>query len=106
MTFGAVTPPQVSLEMTSEKRAQKFHTDDASQSKQTNKQTKKRIEDNNVTTDAHLSISLFFSFINISCSLLNLVSKAKKVVMLCKKNRQYLYGPAFYLLVEIYFCLR
>ena len=36
-TFGAATPPQVSPEMTSEKRAQKFHTDDASQNKQTNK---------------------------------------------------------------------
>lgn len=50
------------------------------------KQTKAKnriLEDNNVTTDAHLSISLFFSFINISCSLLNLVLKAKKVVMLC-----------------------
>ena len=76
--------------------------------KQTNKQTKttNRIEDNNVTNDAHLSISLFFSFINISCSLLNLVLKAKKVVMLCKKNRQYTYAHVFYLLVEIYLCLR
>lgn len=75
--------------------------------KQTNEQTKtkSRIEDNYVTTDAHLSISLFFSFINISCSLLNLVLKAKKVVMLCKKNRQYTYAHVFYLLVEIYFCL-
>ena len=54
--------------------------------KQTNKQTKKRIEDNNATNDAHLSISLFFSFINISCSLLNLVSKGKKVVMLREKS--------------------